>query len=335
MNSSTPTSGKALPAFRIHEQRSVKLTLAARVASMMGRKMEEDDWTSVYCYAKGIPDSGWSNLNIDVAHNGLGVEHKLLRCAQLRERPIKAVCGTRLMHPAATRSIRIDSISAPAEAVKEEVFNQYNELIEERTSFVKRDSPKSTPDMRVGWLLWESSLTEFLYFEQKMSKIDPANYYATWNETPARGARKASKSLWVFDQRTNQKAYSVTTSAGIKIQPYFDVPSPDDENLYYFRVQSEPIDEDTVNLWVSARTARSLEQTIGSLEKEIVSRAILRAAQSTSTISDDSGSSFVRAVPVPVTMEAFDLLCSKWEAVSDEHRVQLLIDGLRNTGYSA
>ena len=76
-----------------------------------------------------------------------------------------------------------------------------------------------------------------------------------WNITPARGVRKASKSLWIYDSSTRQKRYSVTTSAGIKIQPYFDVPPPSDENLYYFRVQSEPLDSDTTLLWVASSTA--------------------------------------------------------------------------------
>ena len=42
---------------------------------MMGRKLEEGDWAEVYCRAKGLPNQGWSNLNIDVMHEGLGVEH--------------------------------------------------------------------------------------------------------------------------------------------------------------------------------------------------------------------------------------------------------------------
>ena len=46
---------------------------------MMGRKFEEGDWAAVYCTAKNIPNRGWSNLNIDVIYNGLGVEHKMLR----------------------------------------------------------------------------------------------------------------------------------------------------------------------------------------------------------------------------------------------------------------
>src|SRR2546425_7095566 len=81
--------------------------LAAQVAFMMGRKMEEADWSSVYCRAKGIPERGWSNLSIDVMCKGLGVEHKMLRVSS--DTPMKSRCGTSQMHPSATRSIRIAS----------------------------------------------------------------------------------------------------------------------------------------------------------------------------------------------------------------------------------
>lgn len=209
-----------LPAFDDEQQLAAKVWLATQVASMMGRKMEEGDWTSVYCRAKGLPDTGWSNLNIDIMYDGLGVEQKLLRCSNLRGRPIRSVCGTTLMHPAATRSIRIDDAEQAANSVMQDVIDQYNSLIDERTASVHKDAPNKLPDMRIGWLLWEDSLAEFLYFEQRLLKLKSADYYAQWNETPARGARKGSKSLWIYHRETNQKRHSVTTSAGIKIQPY-------------------------------------------------------------------------------------------------------------------
>lgn len=105
------SSGTILAVFTEEEYSRAKVFLATQVAHMMGRKLEEDDWNKVYCAAKGIPHSGWSNLNIDVNHKGLGVEQKLLRVSGLRGRPIKSACGTTMMHPAATRSIRIDDTS--------------------------------------------------------------------------------------------------------------------------------------------------------------------------------------------------------------------------------
>ena len=323
-----------LPAFGPGEEFDLKVCLASRVASMLGRKMEEGDWTSVYCRAKGIPEAGWSNLNIDVICKGLGVEHKLLRCSTLRGRPIKSVCGTTLMHPAATRSIRIENVERNADLVMGEVLAQYNALIDGYTSSVRKTAPETEPDMRIGWLLWEDSLSEFLYFENILLKLNITEYYAEWNVTPARGARKGSKSLWIYDRYTNQKRYSVTTSAGIKIQPYFKVPSPSDPNLYFFRVQSEPVDSDTVNLWVSAMTARNLRRILGELSKDVVSKAILDVARSVDSRSMEDCKLHESAVPIPVSVQAFNVFCSTWDGVSDEHRAQLFSEALYLAGYS-
>lgn len=65
-----------LKAFSDEQFQAAKLHLATKVVHMMGRKLEEGDWNSVYCAAKGIPYTGWSNLNIDVNYQGLGVEQK-------------------------------------------------------------------------------------------------------------------------------------------------------------------------------------------------------------------------------------------------------------------
>lgn len=46
---------------------------------LQGRKLEEDDWTSLYCKVKGAPEQKWSNLPFrDYIHNGVGVEFKML-----------------------------------------------------------------------------------------------------------------------------------------------------------------------------------------------------------------------------------------------------------------
>jgi hypothetical protein len=232
------------------------------------------------------------------------------------------------MHPAATRSIRIDDPSLSAEEVKDSVLNQYADLIETRAERVRQHSPNGTADMRIGWLLWEDDLKEFLYFEEEMKKPDPSEYYAEWNETAARGARKSSKSLWIYERATDKKRYSVTTSAGIKIQPYFDVPAPSDPNLVYFRVQSERLDSDTILLWVAAATAQQLQERLGSIDKDVVSSAIFDAAKADVDVSTFTIDDLQAAVPIPVSTDAFDLLLSHWEAVSDDHRVQLLLQSL-------
>lgn len=295
---------------------------------MMGRKLEEGDWSSVYCAAKDIPHIGWSNLNIDVSHRGLGVEHKLLRCSGLKGRPIKSVCGTTMMHPAATRSIRIDNTNLSADKVMRDVFRQYAELIEVQRSRVQEGGGKRSSDMRIGWLLWEDSLTEFLYFEHRLEPPKPEDYYAEWNETPPRGSRKGSKNLWVFDRATNQKRYSVTSSAGTKIQPYFDVPSTTDPNLYYFRVQSEPIDAETIQIWVSASTARAIRRVLGSLDKRKVSEAIVEAANRMAGVKRPTEGEVDLAQPIRVTRKAFEIFQTAWDGVSDEHRAQLFLESL-------
>jgi hypothetical protein len=320
-----------LPAFSDEEFEEAKLRLATLVAHMMGRKLGEDDWNKVYCEAKGIPHTGWSNLNIDVNHQGLGVDQKLLRVSGLRGKPIQSVCGTTMMHPAATRSIRIDDTDAPADDVMRDVFTQYADLIEIRQDTVLANAGGNEPDLRTGWLLWEDELTEFLYFEEPLTPPDANDFYARWNETPARGARKGSKSLWIYERETNKKRYSVTTSAGIKIQPYFDVPSPSDSNLYYFRVQAEPIDYDTVQIWVSATTAQGIEEQLGSLDKDVVSDAISQVSEHPDIKDGELAAGDDLARPIRITPKAFEILKDRWDGVSDEHRAQLFLGALRRT----
>lgn len=323
--------GQTVKAFTEEEAQRAKLFLATQVATMMGRKLEEGDWSLAYCDAKQIPQAGWSNLHIDVSHEGLGLEMKLLRVSsQLNGRPIKSVCGTSLMHPAATRSIRIDDVKANPNTVMEDVFRQYAELIETRTRKVRQDAPNRTPDMRIGWLLWEDNLAEFLYFEERMLAPEASQYYAEWNDTGVRGARKSSRSLWIYEKATNKKRYSVTTSAGIKIQPYFDVPAPSDPNLFYFRVQGEPVpgDPSTTWLWTAASTAAALKAKLGSLDKEKVTNAILAALAIAAEETDVEPSPMELAQPIPVATEAYLRWVSQWSARSDEHRAQLLLKSL-------
>jgi hypothetical protein len=63
---------RTLAAFTQREKETAHVLLATQVVFMMGRKLEEAGWSSVYCKAKGIPERGWSNLNIDVMYKGIG-----------------------------------------------------------------------------------------------------------------------------------------------------------------------------------------------------------------------------------------------------------------------
>jgi hypothetical protein len=237
-------------------------------------------------------------------------------------------CGTTQMHPALTRSIRIESTDESPDVVMRSVFAQYAELVEGRKRKVRESAKKGAVDVRIGWLLWQESLSEFLYFEYEMVAPNSDDYWAEWRETKA-SSRKASKNLWIFHRETKQKRYSVTTQAGIKIQPYFDIPPPNDPNLYYFVTQGESIEKDLVRVWITLSTARELKSLLGDLETERLSSIILKA-------STEAQSAEVLAIPTDnearallITREAYVALQEAFEGVSDEHRIQLLVTYLR------
>lgn len=214
-----------LSAFSESEREKAHALLGSLVASMMGRKLEEGDWAEVYCKAKGIPLRGWSNLDIDVMHENLGVEHKMSRYKSSVD--LDDACGKTLMHPSATRSIRVPPINTDPNSAMADVLTQYADLIGARREKVREQAPGSEePDVRTGWLLWQDTLRQFLYFEEEMLAPDPADYFAEWHSRRSGGSRKSSTSLWIYEKDTGKKRYSVTTEAGAKIQPYFDVPRP-------------------------------------------------------------------------------------------------------------
>lgn len=290
----------------------------------MGRKFEEGDWSYVYHTAKNIPVSGWSNLNIDVIHQSLGVEHKML-CVRSKKN-IKEHCGITLMHPAATRSIRISSTEGDPTKVAREVLNQYAELIDQRREKVVENSPGDEPDMRIGWLLWQESLQEFLYFEQEILKPNPDDYWAEWRESGGGGIRKTSKNLWVYEVETGKKRYSITTSAGAKIQPYFDVPPPNDPNLYYFRVQGEEIGDGLIRMWITPTTALILENVLGKFDADKLSSEIIKAAQEVREVDEDIEAEASRldlAEPILISKDAYLSLRQVFSGVSDEHMMQI------------
>ena len=314
---------RSLPAFTETEKKRAHLFLASRVATMMGRKLEEADWTQVYCAAKGIPYGGWSNLSIDVVHEGLGVEQKMVRGK--KKGPITESCGESMMHPAATRSIRIPSGKASATEIARDVLGQYAELIEGRRQLVQDDCPGCTPDMRTGWLLWQDGLREFLYFEEEMLPPDPTDYVAEWHKSGG-GSRKASRNLWVYERDSGVKRYSITTSAGPKVQPYFDVPPADDPNVYVFVVQGERRRKGLVRMWVTPTTALLLKKCLGGLDSGTLSSAILDAAKGAPEESSSSPAPEADvAREVVVSETAYAALLDVFGGTSDEHRMQLLI----------
>lgn len=320
------TTSKTLPAFTTDERDKAHTLLAIRVAHMMGRKFEEGDWSYVYCKAKGIPETGWSNLNIDVAHEHLGVEHKML-CYR-SDRDLSDTCGTTMMHPSATRSIRIPSLESDPDEAMKDILNQYADLIRERRNKVaEKNSNGLTPDMRIGWLLWQESLRQFMYFEEEMIEPDHSLYYAKWVErNTTKGGRKPSKNLWIFEKSTGRKRYSVTTSAGAKIQPYFDIPPPNDPNVYLFTVIGEQIDLGQIRIWLTSATTKELEQTIGCLESEKISDTILSVIDSIPAINSNGAKVEETGTSVLLSVDAYTALTDKFQGVSDEHCFRLLLD---------
>lgn len=316
---------KVLRAFTSEELERAHHRLAQRVAFMMGRKFEEGDWSDVYCGAKAIPDSGWSNLHIDIMYRGLGVEHKML-CYGSKPSILEA-CGETLMHPAATRSIRVPDTDTDAKDAMVDVLTQYAELIRGRAQKVQEDAGGGSPDMRTGWLLWQASLRGFLYFEEEMLAPEPDDYYAKWITRNGSGARKGSTSLWIYERDTGQKRYSVTTSAGAKIQPYFDVPPPNHDYLYHFVVQGEKLEDGLIRVWVTEETRRELQRILGNTDTDALSADILETAERCDEHIDFEDQAARSAHPLLVQQKAYDALRQIFpDSVNDAHLFQMFVE---------
>jgi len=316
-----------LKVFTSEEQLNrVQRMLATRVVQLAGRKLEEGDWTEIYCSALGIKDRGWSNIGIDVIFENRGVEIKMLR---FKSRDISTACGTSMMHPSLTRSLRIDANGDPNDQMRK-VFQQYKELVENRAAKVRKEGglkENAEVEMRSGWLLWQDSLRQFLYFEEPTVIPNCDDYTAIWHENEAKGQRKESKSLWVFRKGEPQdKRYSITTNSGAKIQPYFDIPAPNDPNLYIFTVIGEHINDQYVYAWVTARTRRDLVDAIGSFTPNSLSQAILSlplADFNHGELSEIMKTEEL-ASPIEISTDAYLRLCTAFRAANDDLRFRAL-----------
>ena len=203
----------------------------------------------------------------------------------------------------------------------------YADFLNQRREKVLKQSPEFTQaDMRTGWLLWQENLHEFLYFEERTLIPNPADYTAQWVVNPPKGARKPSKNLWIFEKDTGKKRFSVTTSAGAKIQPYFDVPAVGSPNLYHFVVIGERILDNDVRMWVTEQTYRNLCHLVDNdVSKENLSRIILNAAGNLKDNSFAKTYDFEKAYPLIVSAEAYAAIQNVLPGVNDDHSIQLLI----------
>lgn len=238
------------------------LDAAARVnklaKSLQGRKVEEDDWTDLYCKVKGTENQGWSNDSFrDYVHDGLGVEFKLLK----KPNPT-AHMGKWVMHPAATRKIDYDD-KADAETAMRKIFADWTVSIDEFETRVKSTSSSGTADLRWGILLWATDHTEFLYFEERLVRPNPDNFIAEWHVGQHRG--HPTRNLWIFDRENPEiKRFSCTLPKnGAKIQPYFRVPTIED-GAHLFQAERH----DTVPLFVGKRDLDRLLNLFPHVEPE-------------------------------------------------------------------
>jgi hypothetical protein len=320
---------KTLSAFTEDDREKAHTLLAVRVAHMMGRKFEEGDWAEVYCRAKGIPLRGWSNLDIDIMHGSLGVEQKMIRYSSKGD--ISEACGTTIMHPSATRAFRVPPVTTDPINAMRDILTQYGDLIKARREKVREQSGSNAePDMRTGWLLWQDSLRQFLYFEERMLPPDPSRFEAKWvQRTSKSGSRKSSTNLWIYDRETGAKRYSVTTEAGAKIQPYFDVPPLTDPNLCMFTVIGEVLKGGLVRVWLTDSTAREIRRIVGSLETGPLSEAVIESAKATAATGVVEQARREAAHPFTITIKAYEALQTAFPGVSDEHCFQLLAEQLR------
>jgi hypothetical protein len=303
------------------EKERVKRLLASKVVGMFGRKLEEADWTEVYCKARGIPNQGWSNLKLDVMVPGLGLEIKMLG---VKDVPIVNQCGTSLMHPSATRSISLPT--GGAHSAMEQVLTEYSELLESRRRSV--DDQFGVPsELRSGWLLWKRSLDEFLYFEEKLEVPDFSKYTADWYEHNSDGARRRSRNLWIFDQN-GRKRYSVTTERGVKVQPYFDIPPLGAKNLAIFKIQGEEVENDAVRIWLTASTYENLLSIFNSKSYSTEMSKLLGGLPAISE-GDVLESLEADLREIKIDKAVYENLCEKIQGVSDEHRMRQFISHVR------
>ena len=160
-----------------------------------------------------------------------------------------------------------------------------------------------------------------------MVEPDPSLYYAEWVERPVVGGiRKGSKNLWIFEKTSGRKRYSVTTSAGAKIQPYFDVPPPDDPNVYLFTVIGEQLAIGQIRVWLTPGTAKELERLVGSLDIDAVSEAVLKTIEKVAEMERGVVTMEEAGVSVMLREDAYRALVEFFPNVSDELCFRLLIE---------
>lgn len=121
----------------------------------------------------------------------------------------------------------------------------------------------------------------------------------------------------------------MTSASGAKIQPYFDIPSPGQENLIYFKVQGEEISPEKIAIWLSSTTARELKTFLGDLSEETLNAAIAEFSEIPGEAEIGAASTEDLAQQFIISKEAYLTLITRWGGISDEHRAQLFLQTVR------
>lgn len=255
---------KHLVAFSAEEAALVAVEMDKLVRSLQGRKVEEGDWTDLYCKVKNAPNHGWSNLPFkDYYYNGVGIEFKIM----MKDAPSNCI-GRSIMHPSATRKIAFDPNEPAADAMAK-VLTQWGAAIDGFEKRVKSTSSNGTADLRWGILLWARDHSEFLYFEEELSKPRIEDYDAIWHVGNHRG--NETRNLRIFERTTGKLKFSCTLPAnGHKLQPYFEVPNIRD-GAHIFR----PTGANTVPLFIDRAAADEFSAAFPGLDSDAAFRLLL------------------------------------------------------------
>lgn len=206
-----------LPVFTDKQFEKLKAEWSLAISSIGLSKLEEEHWTDIYCKILGIDPQGFSNLfGKDIEYKDRVIEMKCIR----KEYPF----SPRIMHPALTRKVEEWNSSDPPEKSMRVVIDGYNQLI--RDTFGAKEA-------RWGLLVYSNAYSHATYFEYPITTLNVNELTAQYNHSKRSGSRRATTNLWIFQDGI--KIMSVTSpSAGMKIQPYFNVPAKNDHRYDLF-----------------------------------------------------------------------------------------------------
>ena len=257
-----------------------------RAISKIGMtKLEEEHWTEVYCKVLGIKESGFSNLfGKDIEFQDRVIEMKCIK----KEYPFPK----RIMHPSLTRRVREWSTEDPPHVSMKTVIDGYNTLIKD--TFDEKEA-------RWGLLVYSPTLSHASYFEYPIRCLDLHSLTAEYHVSKQNNSRRGTTNLWIY--QNNKKIMSVTSqNAGMKIQPYFNVPVSC-ENRYDLFMGDVGIPLSQEYAYFVNKIASELKMSPGELIKKSLDQEDLIKAQYASEI-----------IVKPESVEELGGLGSQWQS---------------------